>query len=259
MSNTTKQRKEIEQGLYSRFIHPSPSLKKRWEKRQQREGNGQDVLSKEHNEWLNEGEELKELKANYGKRLTDELWNNQAFSQDVIRTRQIYLENIKLPLTQQDEKCLGQLYQELSDKYHLNLGWLLWLVHCIETGENDPGKLILYLDREKGGKAKHISLDIYFPLPLEIYKEATIYLRMKELETFGDYYSQEQSGGRSKHSRPQKTIAKYNRIIHLRDSPSWVMKTDKEFLEHYTQYNRSELARAKRWRDESKPRKSNQR
>jgi len=202
MANTTKQRKRIEQGLYSRFTHPSPSLKKKWEKRRQKEGKGQDVLNQEYNEWLKEGQELKELKDNYEKRLADELWNNQAFRQDVIKARQIYLENIKLPLAEQDDNFLRKLIHELSDKYHLNHGWLLWLAHCIETGENSPNKLILYLVRKKGDKAKYISLDTYFPLPGSVYMEATIYLRMKESDTFGDYYGQQQGGGR----KPDKEL-----------------------------------------------------
>jgi hypothetical protein len=242
MANTTKQRKRIEQDLCSRFIHPSPVLMKKWEKRRAEKGNGQNILTQEFNEWLNEGKELAELKARYKERLANELWMNEAFKRDIGKAHKIYKRSNSLEST-----------KELQDKYSLNYGWLIWLAHCIETGENDPGKLLLYLVKTKGAKAKHISLDIYFPLPDALYTEAMIYSRMKEPEIFGDYYSQEQSGGRLKHSRPRETLRKYNKITTLRNSASWRMRTDKEFLEHYPEYNRPELARAKRWEKEGKP------
>ena len=243
MENSKKQQKRIEKDLYSRFTHPSPSLKKKWEKRRQKEGDGQKVLTQEIEEWINEGKELKELKAIYKKRLTERLWNNQTFRQDVNKAHNSYNKSNSLALA-----------KELQGIYSLNYGWLFWLAHCIVTEENDPSRLILYHVREKGRDVKHISLDIYFPLPESLYVEASIYLRMKEPEILGDYYNQEQGGGRLEHSRPQETIAKYRKIINLRTSASWRMKTDKDFLDHYTQYNRSELTRAKKWEREGKPR-----
>jgi hypothetical protein len=76
---------------------------------------------------------------------------------------------------------------------------------------------------------------------------------MAEGEKFGDYYSQKQRGGRTKRSRTHEVVLKYNKIINLRDSRSWRMRTDKEFLEHFTQFNFSELKRAKSWKKEGKP------
>ena len=243
MANTQKQQKRINQNLFARFTHPSPSLMKKWEKRRQKEGNGQEVLNKEIYEWMNEGKELPELKANYRRRIADRLWSKPAFQEDVNLAHKAYDESNSLSLA-----------QSLREKYSLNFGWSSWLVHCVETGENDPSELILYLIWEQGNQVKHLSLDIYFPLPELVYEEVSVYLRMKELETFGDYYYQEEGGGRLKHSRPQDTLAKYNKIVHLRNSAIWRMRTDKEFLDSHTEYNRSELARAKKWERDGKPR-----
>lgn len=250
MTNTKAQRRKIERELFSQFTHPSPALKKKWEKRRAEKGNGQDVLDREFEEWINEGNELPKFYDRYANQLTATLWNNKSFREDVETARKTYLENDTLPPLQQDYECLARLNQELGNKYDLNFGWLSWLAHCIQTGENDPGRIIFYLPRIKGTKAGYLSLDIYFPLPKPVYDRITIDLRMKEPEVFGDYYSQEQGGGRSEHSRPQEVIRRYKRIISLRNSSRWRMRTDKEFLDHYKEYNRSELARARKWERE---------
>ena len=255
MANTSKQRKKIEQDLFSRFTHPSPALKKKWEKRREEKGNGQDVVDLEFSEWMNEGKELDELIKNYQGRLADELWNTTDFKQDVLKARAIYLKNISLPPLKRDYECLWRLNQKLMGKYHLNNGWLLWLTHCLQTNENDPGRISLYDVRigGKGKEAKYTLLEIYFPLPQSVYEEIIVNLRMKESETFGDYYSQKQSGGRLKRSRPRETLLKYNKILNYRNSARWRGKTNKEFLEYFPQFNPSELKRAKRWEKEGKP------
>jgi hypothetical protein len=255
MANTSKQRRNIEQSLFSRFTHPSPSLKKKWERRRAIMGAGQDVLDLEYAEWMsNENQEVIDLMDNYQKRLAEELWNKKGFKQEVVKAREVYLNNIALPPQQQDYECLWRLNQKVMDKYSLNNGWLSWLTNCIKTNENDPQKIFLYQVGGKGPKTQDLFLNVYFPLPDPVYQEAILDLRMAEREKFGDYYSQEQKGGRPKNLRTQETTRKYRRMINLRNSAQWRMKTDKEFLDHFPEYSRSGLTRAKKWEKEGKPR-----
>ena len=143
MANTKAQRKTINQNLSARFTHPSPALKKNWEKRRAEKGNGQEIYDQEFEEWMNEGKEYEDRIANYQIRLADNLWSNAEFQKDIDNARQIYLENVKMPLGQRDINCLFRLNQELSDKYHLNSGWVSWLTHCVQTKKNDPNRITL--------------------------------------------------------------------------------------------------------------------
>jgi hypothetical protein len=65
--------------------------------------------------------------------------------------------------------------------------------------------------------------------------------------------SQAQRGGRPKGTIPQRVKQTYNRIINLRFSQAWMLRTDTEFLKAYPEYNRSKLARAKKWNAKGKP------
>jgi hypothetical protein len=64
---------------------------------------------------------------------------------------------------------------------------------------------------------------------------------------------QAQHGGRRRGTRLKQTVGQYNRIINARNSRYWIARTDKDFLVAHPEFNRSQLARAKRWDAQGKP------
>lgn len=67
-------------------------------------------------------------------------------------------------------------------------------------------------------------------------------------------FKQAQRGGRKKGVRSKKTKNRYTKILQHRYCPEWRLRTDKEFLEAFSdKYNRSLLQRAKKWDAEGKP------
>jgi hypothetical protein len=211
MANSPKQQRNIEQNLFPYSTVPSPKMQRRWDERRLIMGDGPEVRELEYSEWMNEGQELENLKRNYEQRLADEIWNKNGFQQEINMARKIYMKNSRLRRLKQDPDCLWRLNDQLRDKYHLNDGWISWVAHCIMTAENDPQRIFLYDIRGKSPKEKHISLEVYFPLPEPVYKEAISYLRWEEREKYGDFYSQEQRGGAPKGIRGD-TAKRYEHI-----------------------------------------------
>jgi hypothetical protein len=195
----------------------------------------------EISEWLDEADKglaLRNLEENCKKQYIDDLWQKEDFQKDLKRAQKIYRSR------KPSRPDLKQLIDEISQKHELNLGWLLWLTEEIQTGKNDPNNLILYTISSPGEASKFSRLDIYFPLPMELYSEAVHWLRMQELDVFGDYYSQRQAGKAPAGPR-DRTIEDYKEIAEKYNK--WFQEThlpEKEFCKEFD-ISRSKLKRAR--------------
>lgn len=105
------------------------------------------------------------------------------------------------------------------------------------THNSETGKLAFHLTNlEKGSRVQQ----------REMLKAQSLF--RKDLQ-----FQQDQKGGRKKGSRPREKILLYNTIMNLRNSRSWMLRSDSEFLGRYPQYSKGQLEGAKRWFNEGKP------
>jgi hypothetical protein len=147
----------------------------------------------------------------------------------------------------------------LRAKYSLNLGWVSWLYHYLDSGQNKPDELMLYwqdVKRDKFG-GNHIQTQIYFPLSKRMLKEIAYWIEFEEEKAFGAYYSQISAGGRSP-GPSEATRQKWSELAADYDETQKEYRdkgkrplTQAEFCEDQG-ISVSKLQRALRWAYESK-------
>jgi len=88
---------------------------------------------------------------------------------------------------------------KLRAKHNLNGGWVWWLHHYLDTGENKADELQLYRVWVEEGKpgGSYIRTWIYFPLSTRMRDEIAYWMQYYEEEAFGTYYRQVEGGGRT--------------------------------------------------------------